>query len=159
MSTAHNYGGQNPMPVYHFLCDMQRQNGRAGLGFFWNEIVQHFDYLPRVTYKNCILARARWTVRGKDVKPFAEIKNDSELLLKIKEWQHERNIPDSILLADSDNELYVDMNNLLSIRAWLSVVKKRSSFYLEEFLFDPATAVVHGQEGVFTNEFIFAFCK
>jgi hypothetical protein len=39
------------------------------------------------------------------------------------------------------------------------VVKKRSSFYLEEFLFNPETAVVHGQEGIFTNEFIFSFYK
>ena len=51
------------------------------------------------------------------------------------------------------------MNNPLSIRAWLSVVKKRSIFQLEEFLFNPALAVVRGQEGVFTNEFIFAFYK
>jgi len=51
------------------------------------------------------------------------------------------------------------MENALSIRALLSVVKKRPLFYLEEFLFDPDTAIVHGPEGVFTNEFIFAFYR
>ena len=50
----------------------------------------------------------------------------------------------------------IDMKNPLSIRSWLYVVKKRSSFFLEEFLFDPITAVVNGPEGVFTNEFIFS---
>ena len=159
MSTAHNYSGQNPMPVYHFLCDLQHQNGRTGLGFHWNEAAQQLDYLPRVVYKNCILSQARWTVREKEVKPFVGIKYDSELLQKVKEWQGERNIPDTVLLADGDNELYVDLNNPLSIRAWLSVVKKRSSFQLEEFLFNPETAVVRGEEGVFTNEFIFAFFR
>jgi hypothetical protein len=39
------------------------------------------------------------------------------------------------------------------------VVKKRPSFYLEEFLFNPDTAVVQGPEGVFANEFIFAFFR
>ena len=48
MSTAHNYSGQNPMPVYHFLCDIQHQNERSGLWFSWNEALQKMDYLPRV---------------------------------------------------------------------------------------------------------------
>ena len=159
MSTAHNYSGQNPMPVYHFLCDMQHQNGRAGLGFHWNETAQQLDYLPRVVYKNCILSQARWTVRGKEIKDFTGEKNDDVLLIKIKEWRDKRNIPEVVLLADGDNELYVDLNNPLSIRAWLSVVKKRVFFKLEEFLFNPDTAVVRGPEGVFTNEFIFAFYR
>jgi len=157
MSTAHNYSGQDSMPVYHFLCDMQHQSGRIGFGFHWNDTAQQLDYLPRVVYKNSILSQARWMVGEKEIKVFIGIKDDSELLKKIKEWQGTRNIPDTVLLADGDNELYIDLNNPLSIRAWLSVVKKRSSFRLEEFLFDPTTAVVHGPEGVFTNEFIFAF--
>jgi hypothetical protein len=159
MSTAHNYKGQNSMPVYQFLCEIQHQNERSGLGFFWNEMIQQMDYLPRVVYKNCILSRARWTVREKEVKDFSVIKDDNEFLQKIKEWQIKRNIPNRVLWADGDNELYIDLNNPFSIRAWLSVIKKRQFFYLEEFLFNPETAVVHGPEGVFTNEFIFAFYR
>ena len=157
MSTAHNYSGQNPMPVYHFLCDMQHQNGRTGLWFSWGEAAQKLTYLPRVVYKNCILSQARWTVREKETKTFVGTKNDSELLQKIRAWKDGRNIPDRVVLADGDNELFVDMNNPLSIRAWLSAVKKRQAFQLEEFLFNPETAVVRNPEGVFTNEFVFAF--
>jgi len=159
MSTAHNYSGLNSMPVYHFLCDIQHQNRRSGLWFMWDNTAQQMDYLPRVVYKNCILSKARWMVREKETKIFIGIKNDDALLQKIKEWQACRNIPDVVLLTDGDNELYIDMNYPLSIRAWLSVVKKRSSFQLEEFLFNPQTAVVHGPEGVFANEFIFAFYR
>lgn len=159
MSTAHNYSGITSMPVYHFLCDLQHQNGRAGLWFRWDEAVQQLDYLPRIIYKNCILSKANWKVRGKDVEPFAGIKENDELRQKVKEWQEYRNIPNKVLLVDGDNELYIDMNNLSSIRAWLSVVKKRPSFQLEEFIFDPETAVVHGPNGVFTNEFIFSFYR
>jgi len=159
MSTAHNYSGQNAMPVYQFLCDMQNQNGRIGIGFSWDEEAQQMDYLPRLMYKNCILSKARWKVRGKTVEPFAGIKDENDLLQKIKKWRIESNIPDKVLLADGDNTLYVNMNHPLSIRAWLSVVKKRPAFLLEEFLFDPATAVVRGPEGVFINEFIFSFYR
>lgn len=159
MSTAHNYSGQNPMPVYHFLCDMQHQDKRSGLGIFWSDAAQQLDYLPRIVYKRCILSKARWAVRKKEIKEFADIKDDSELLIEIKQWRERRNIPNRVVLDDGDNELYIDMNHPLSIRAWLSIVKKRPSFRLEEFLFDSTTAVVRGEEGVFTNEFIFAFYR
>jgi hypothetical protein len=148
MSMAHNYSGNYSMPVYHFLCDMQHQAGRTGLGLFRNDAAQQLDYLPWVVYKNCILSQARRRVRGEETKAFTGIRDDRELLSKVKEWQSGRNIPDNVLLSAGDNELYVDMNHPLSIRAWLSVVKKRPSFHLEEFLFDPATAVVRGSEGV-----------
>ena len=156
MSTAHNYSGPNSMPVYQFLCDLQHQNGRIGLWFNWNDSL---DYLPRVTYKNCILSQARWTVRAKEIKNLTGIKDDNELLQKVNEWKEVRNIPDRVLLADGDNELFVDMNSPLSIRAWLFVVKKRPVFRLEEFLFDPATAIINSIEGTFINEFIFAFYR
>jgi len=159
MSTAHNCSGQNPMPVYHFLCDMQNQYKRSGLGIFDSDASKQLDYFPRVVYKSCILSKARWTVRKKEIKEFADIKDDSELLIEIKQWRERRNIPDRVVHVDGDNELYIDMNHPLSIRAWLSIVKKRPSFRLKEFLFNSTTAIVRGEEGVFTNEFIFAFYR
>lgn len=160
MSNAHNFSGQNSMPVYHFLCDMQHQDGRPGLWFNnWHDVSQNDIFLPRIVYKNCILSRARWIVHEKEMKIFIGINDDRELLLKMREWRNVRAIPDIVVLSDSDNELYVDMNNPLSIRSWLSIVKKRPYFYLEEFLFNSTTAIVHGPEGVFTNEFIFSFYK
>src|SRR5664280_191697 len=120
MSSAHNYSGQNPMPVYHFLCDMQHQDKRSGLGILWSDAAQQLDYLPRIVYKSCILSRARWTVRKKEIKEFADIKDDSELLIEIKQWRERRNIPNRVVLVDGDNELFIGMNDPLSIRAWLS---------------------------------------
>lgn len=159
MSTAHYYNGMNSMPVYQFMCDLQNQNGRTGLWLRWDDSTQQLDFLPRIIYKNCVLSRARWRGKGKDVKSLVDIKNNDELLQRVKEWKNERNIPDQFLLNDGDNELYVDTNSPLSIRAWLSIVKNRLTFELEEFLFNPATAVVHNSEGSFTNEFIFSFYR
>jgi hypothetical protein len=51
------------------------------------------------------------------------------------------------------------MTDALSVRSWLSTVKKRSSFHLEEWLFNPKTAVVKDIYGTFNNEFIFSFYK
>lgn len=159
INTAYDYGILDAMPIYHFLCDMQYQNACSRLEFCKDEIVKCFDYLPRVIYKNCIIFRARWTIKHESVVFFVQIKDDKELLYNIKKWQQKRNIPDAVLLVDGDKELYIDLNNLLSIRAWLYTVNDRSYFYLEEFLFDSDTAIVHGPEGEFNNEFIFNFYK
>lgn len=157
ISNAHNYNGLKSMPVYHFLCDLQHQYGRTSLEFNWDAEIKKLDYLPRIIYRNCILARARWRIYKKEITTLVSINDDNDLLKCIRKWRENREIPDHVLLSDGDNELYIDMNNALSIRSWLSIVRNRDYFNLVEFLFNPKTAVVHSQEGTFVNEFIFSF--
>jgi hypothetical protein len=158
LSSAHNYR-LNSMPVYRFLCDLQHQDGRIGLGFSWGNIAQSFDFLPRVSYKNCILSKARWIIHKKEIELFVKIKKDDELLETVNQWLSSKNIPSQVLLADGDNALYINMKDSLSIRSWLSIVKKRNSFQFEEWLFNPETSVVKSSDGTFNNEFIFSFYK
>jgi hypothetical protein len=158
LSSAHNYR-LNSMPVYRFLCDLQHQDGRIGLGFSWGNIAQSFDFLPRVSYKNCILSKARWIIHKKEIELLVKIKKDDELLETVNQWLSSKNIPSQVLLADGDNALYINMKDSLSIRSWLSIIKKRSSFQFEEWLFNPETAVVKSSNGTFNNEFIFSFYK
>lgn len=159
MSSIYTSITLNTMPIFHFFSDLQYQNDYSRLEIQKDAIIRYFDYFPRVVYKNCILFRARWTIKRKTIEPFFQMECDKELLFSIKKWQHERSIPDIVLMVDGDNELYIDLNNLLSIRAWLFIVKERSYFYLEEFLFNHTNTVVHGPEGYFTNEFFFNFHK
>jgi hypothetical protein len=52
------------------------------------------------------------------------------------------------------------MENLLSIRNLLDVVKQRKQFYLEEFPFDFENSLVFDNQGNrYTNEIIFSFYK
>ena len=62
-------------------------------------------------------------------------------------------------MSDSDNELFVDWGNLLSIRTLFSIIKKRQSVKFKEFLFEPENAVIKDSIGAYTNEFIVAFHK
>ncbi len=158
LSTAHNYS-HSAMPVYHFLCDMQLQNQRGGVWFNWGTIINEQNWLPRVKYKNIILSPARWTIKSSDIKAFREIKEDNMLADSITSWRQNLKMPQHVVLDDGDNELFVDLNNALSIRILLTAVKKRHMFNLEEFLFNPETAIVKAGKDVFTNEFIISFYK
>ncbi|NIM10536.1 MAG: hypothetical protein GTO45_00960 [Candidatus Aminicenantes bacterium] len=156
LTNAHNYS-YNALPVYHFLADMQTQNLRGGIGFNWGPLANEYDFLPRVIYKNLIFNPATWNIRRDDLKDIVKIKEDDPLYGAIQEWRTKLRMPAYVWLADSDNKLFINLENLMCIRTLFSVTKNRGGFQLEEFLFDPGNSIVKGEEGVFTNEFIFSF--
>jgi hypothetical protein len=159
LSTAHNYS-MNAMPVYHFLCDLQTQGLRGGVGFSWGVLSQEFDFLPRAVYKNTILTLATWKVKTDDFKKLIEKQNDTEIKEKVQAWRKERNIPQLVLLTEGDNELLIDFENVLSVKMLFSAIKKRPEFALTEFLFNMQNSVIKDEQGnPFTNEFIISLHK
>lgn len=156
LTTAHNFSN-NAMPVYRFLCELQSQECRIGLGFRWGEWGDSFDWLPRVTYGNFILSRELWRIPSEELKNLSS-GDDSELLQKAGELCSRRGIPRWAVVPDGDNELLVDMQDALSLRAMLAHVHKRTTVTMEEFLFDPS-ATENGITPKYTNEFIFSFYR
>ena len=154
LSNAHNYSA-NALPIYHFLCDLQKQAVRPFIGFGWSTLLQKKAFLPRVTYKDFILSKARWVIRKKDITELQE-SDPSSLVAKVTEWRNQHNMPQMVQLVDNDNTLLIDLNNELSIQMWLDTVKKRSQFTLEEFLFTEDAVVKRGDEG-FTNQMVFCY--
>lgn len=158
LSNAHNYS-YNALPIYHFLADLQTQGLRSGLGFNWGALANEYEFLPRVIYRNLIFSPATWNIKNEDVKELLEIKDDDQLVRETRKWRETRKMPAYVLQADSDNKLFINLENALCIKTLFSIVKKRGGFQLVEFLFNPENAVVKSKEGVYTNEFIFSFHK
>jgi hypothetical protein len=158
LTNAHNYS-YNALPVYHFLADLQTQGRRGGLGFNWGVLANEYEFLPRVVYRNLIFSPATWNVKIDDIKDFVKIKEDKKLVEAVQKWRKGKKIPSRVLLADSDNKLFIDLDNALCIKTLFSVTKNRGGFQLVEFLFNPENAVVKSKEGVFTNEFVLSFHK
>ncbi len=158
LTTAHNYSF-NALPVYQFLCDLQTQNLRGGLSFNWGPLEQQHRFLPRVVYKNLILSRATWNISKQDMELVYKEKENEKQIELFREFKEKYQIPHEIVLADSDNELYLNLDNKTCIQILLNQVKKRNGFTLKEFLFTEDNLMVQGEEGGFTNEFIIAFHK
>lgn len=157
LTTAHNFSN-NALPIYQFLCDLQSQNKRGGVSFNWGALSGDYPVLPRVVYKNIILAMARWNIQVNDpLKKIMAVRDDEALLKAVTNWRTELKIPAQVLLADGDNELFIDFESVLSIQTLLSVVKKRGNFQLVESLFSRENALVRSSEGSFTNEFVLSF--
>jgi len=113
-----------------------------------------------VRYKNTLLSLSTWKIKTTEIKHLFSIKEDERLLVETKDWVDKYPLPQKMLLQDGDNELLVDWENALSIRALFSVIKKRDMITLTEFLYDPENSVVRDETGnPYPNECIVAFYK
>lgn len=160
LTSAHNYHNKT-LPVYRFLCDLQNQSQRSSLHFTWgSELQNKFSFFPRIKYKNTILALATWIVQVEEIEHMLNIKKESKLLTEAKEWRDKRFIPRYTLMPDSDNELFIDWENVISIRSLFSIIKNRKSIRLTEYLFEPDNAVIRdSNDKPYRNEFIVSLYK
>ncbi|MBI9034145.1 MAG: lantibiotic dehydratase family protein [Bacteroidales bacterium] len=158
MSNAHNYSG-NTLPIYQFLCELQTQNLRPNLFFDWGEIINDFDYLPRITSGHIILSLAQWNFNKSDLEYIIKEKNKTKKMAMFKEWRCSREIDKQIVFVEFDNELFLDLENENCIEILLKLIKNRPTFTLKETLFNSDNLLVNGEQGSYTNEFIVSFYK
>ncbi|ATL43778.1 lantibiotic dehydratase family protein [Elizabethkingia sp. HX WHF] len=145
LTNAHNYSS-NPLPVYHFLCDLYSQDIRPGLYFDWGDLQFIYNYLPRIEYKNIILKKAWWRVTEEDIISFIniDIENDKDLLLsELKNWRIKRQIPQWVQWVQSDNKLTLNLENLNLVKIFIDTIKKMKSIAIEEFLYNHNSDYIH----------------
>ncbi|WP_422860342.1 lantibiotic dehydratase family protein [Flagellimonas sp. S174] len=154
LTNAHDFA-INALPIYHFICDMQTQNLRRGLYFSFGPIANHRRFLPRVEYDNLILSRAKWKIKKEEIEELLKnFEMVSELQKAVTKWRDCIKLPVYALLADGDNELLVNFNNVASVHMLLETVRNRDEFLLTEFLFDQTNAIVTSANGIYTNQII-----
>lgn len=144
ISSAHNYKRANP--IYRFLGDLQRQ--KSPLHFVWNWDEQdERRFHPRVTYKHLILARATWNIDFEENRSY-----DDPLIFQLR---HELNIDPVVLLADGDNELYLDLLTPWGRNILLNAMKK-GHVTLYEFI-STENLIQNADGESFVNEIIIPF--
>jgi hypothetical protein len=158
LSNAHTYS-INSLPLYHFLCDLQNQNKRTGVGFTWGILANKEGFLPRVEYDNIILSRATWNLTVDEIKHLYKLDAD-QVLSAMNDIRTQWQIPETVALVDGDNELFVDLTSPIFIGMLLDTIKKRSNFKLVEFIHSPENAIVRDKVGnSYMSQFVFAFYK
>lgn len=160
LTNAHNFQN-NSLPIYHFLCDMQFQNKRPSIGLYLGKFVDEYTFLPRIEYKNLILSEATWNLKTTELLDIFNVMDDEEELLKgITALRKKMNIPQYVLLIQSDHELLVNLTNITSISMFLTTVKNIPLFRIKEFLYsDKGIVSKDKSDEYFTNQVIFSFHK
>lgn len=154
LTNAHNFD-INPLPLYHFLCDLQAQNKRSYTGFDYHPILKKLPFLPRIEYQDIILAKARWHILAGTIHHLINFKTDS-FEKNSQLWINEIELPQYVQLVEGDNKLLIDTQNITSLKMLFDTVKKKSSFILEEFL-QAEDSIVKKDLNHFCNEIVVSF--
>ncbi|WP_316635045.1 lantibiotic dehydratase family protein [uncultured Flavobacterium sp.] len=157
LSNAHNFYN-NSLPVYHFLCDLQAQNTKPIFSFNWGILESHYNYFPRVEYKEIILSKAKWIISKKDMTPFFKLSGKS-LFEVFSNWRINKNIPCLVNWVNSDNTLLLDFQTEIGIQLFLKSAQNKDKIILEEFLFTEESIVKNSTGEGFSNQFIISFFK
>lgn len=153
LSTAHNFA-MNSLPVYQFLCDLQAQGIAQANVWDWGTLGTR-KHLPRVTYKNLILKKARWKIEETDVADLPE--NGHGLNDYFKTFRSARQMPQRVVYIEGDNELLIDFEEERCVTLLLHYLKRHKNIELEEFLFTPENCIVTDlHQKPYTNEIIIA---
>ncbi|WP_343611711.1 lantibiotic dehydratase family protein [Chryseobacterium oranimense] len=154
---SHNYSS-NTTPIYHFLSDLQNQGKRHGLGLDLGPITKNYNFIPRIEFNNLILKPATWNLRKKDMEIFTENpKSDYHLLEAASATRTRWEMPQYILLAENDNELFINLENIDSIKMMIDTIGEKTSFTFKEFLFTDNDQLVQKDGESYTNQIIVTF--
>jgi thiopeptide-type bacteriocin biosynthesis protein len=154
LTSAHNYR-RGSLGVYRFLCMLQTQGAQGGVAWTWGAL-DGAPFLPRVTAGRLVLARASWAVTGDEIKEIVKLEGAARFAA-VRAWRERRRLPHLVTLADGDNELLVDLDNVLSVETFLDLLEERDRARLLELYPGPDRLCAHGPEGRFVHELLIPF--
>lgn len=135
ISNAHNFT-KNTLPIYRFLAAYGSRQSKYN--FTWGVLTEIYNFLPRVFFKNIIVALARWKFRT-DQLIFRNINEDAKLLEAINDWRTANRIPQWIQVGVGDRILPLNLDNQECIGLFLSYIKDKEEFVIEEYLYKSDT--------------------
>lgn len=150
LGSAHNFRGHS-LPVYRFLCDLQTQDFHSSADFSWGEMAREFVFLPRVSDGRVIVSPAMWQLTSEHLKSL----HGAELSVEdFEQWRKQYNVPQCFILAEGDNELFIDSSSSLLLRVFLDSLKGKTGILLKEFLGDDTIPVRDASGRAMVNQFI-----
>jgi thiopeptide-type bacteriocin biosynthesis protein len=152
LTTAHGFHLPYFNPLYRFLCFLQIQHGISGPLFSWGPL-ESLEYLPRVCVGRVVTALARWRIAKHEMDQL-ENYDGFGLFVQIQELCERHRLPRFAGLIDSDNVLFVDFHNPLSVEACFQVMKRLPAIMFQEVYPTPEMLCVTSTEGSFWHELL-----
>jgi hypothetical protein len=157
LTSSHNYA-TNALPMYYFLGAVQSQHLRNSFKFQWGDLLTNKVQLPRVTYKDIVLAPARWNVNYSSLISLMS-KNQCAASEAVAILRNSLSFPDRVVISHGDNKLMIDFNSMWSVKVFVSELKSQKFLLLEEFLFKENNFLAKRGADSFCNQVILFFKK
>jgi len=157
LAAAHGFNGPSCPAAYQFLGYLQYEPGTNPPMFDWGPL-EDLPFLPRVSVGRVILARARWRISPEETRELTK-SGRCECFFAVQRLREHRNIPRWVLFIEKGNTLVVDLDNPLSVDAFIHVSKRSSKITLLELYPTPDELCVVGPEGRYQHELIVPFVR
>lgn len=154
LSNAHNFS-LDTTPIYRFLCDMQYHNSMSPYIEPMNNLINLCHYTPRVRYNKCYVSLRKWKICYNDIFETLNI-SQQQMLTQVKQFIIKKEIPDSVLLQEGDNSLYISFNNETSICVLYDILKRNKVVILEEYI-APDNSVCDSNDNQYHAEYVIPF--
>ncbi|ATP55370.1 hypothetical protein CPT03_02265 [Pedobacter ginsengisoli] len=158
LSSAHNYSSGS-LDIYHFLCDVQYQNLDSVQFWNWGVSLADQAFLPRVTFNNCILSPAQWSIDCLELQKAVKL-NKTTFLEELRVIQKKIDLPMIVVLKQYDNFLTLDLSTGICIDILEKEVGKNKSVRLFEFITsnnEVKQSFNDGDLNIYSNEVIIPF--
>lgn len=150
LTSAHNF--TTGVDIYRFLCLLQADGVKEGLG--WGDgPLRDAPFFPRLRIGRMVLSLARWRVDKAEIERLSKL-DGAELFRAATDWRAERGLPRTVALADYDNRLVVDLENVLSLESFARAIQGRDEAVLLEVFPGPDELCAKGPEGLFAHEVV-----
>ncbi|MGO8995700.1 MAG: lantibiotic dehydratase [Polyangiaceae bacterium] len=156
LTSAHNYSN-GALGMYRFLCGIQSQDSDGGFGWSWGALGRA-PYLPRVALGRTVLSLARWNLRTAEIKALGE-GGVAARFRAVQALRKRLDLPRWVGVADGDNVLPVDLDNVVLVESFVALVKKREIATLQEMFPAPSEMCASGPEGLFAHEVVVPFVR
>ena len=144
LTSAHNFDRRSP-GVYRFLAAVQFDATASGLGWSWAPF-DDAPFHPRVRWGRLVLARANWRVGEPELRALDQ-RADVERWRSVQALRERLDLPRWVTVVDSDNPLAIDLDNALSVDAFVRLVRRRQQVLLEELYPGPDELIAEGPDG------------
>jgi thiopeptide-type bacteriocin biosynthesis protein len=152
MTNMHAYQHATNLPLYRFLTLLQAQACTGALAFSWR-VLDGMPFLPRVVAGRFILSRAIWNIRAPELKVFLGA-DGAERYRALQRLRVERGLPRWIAVADGDNVLPFDLDNVLAVDTLAHSIRGRATVRVQELALAPNDLCVEGPDGPYAHELI-----
>lgn len=143
LTSSHNWS-RSPA-VYRFLAAVQSQGTAGAVSWSWAPF-DRAPFTPRVRWGRLILALAAWWATGTELREL-DGPDPVSRWRAVQAWRERRRLPRWVCLVDADNKLAIDLDNTLSVDAFVRLTRRRDGAAIEELYPGPEDLIAGAADG------------
>lgn len=149
--------------LYRFLCeisDSEKMKPLSVLHKIEEQYCSHFEYMPKIKYKNIVLKPERWSLSEKALGLNLRTMDGDQFFEAFDAWRAKWAVCETIYIKDYDNRLMLNVSNAIHRDELLNAFKKSKGSLILTSVEEPLSGLImKGSTGNYFSEIVVPFRK